>query len=73
MKEEGVMEGTNGLKESESLVVGFGRFVVEKAVNGSISCLFASANTVVLPLSAGRIRMWELDLRERTAWRSSGV
>jgi hypothetical protein len=43
MKEEGVMEGTNGLKESESLIVGFGRFVMENAVNGSISCLFASA------------------------------
>ena len=37
------MEGTNGLKESEeSLVVGFGRVVWEKAESGSIRQLSVS-------------------------------
>jgi hypothetical protein len=66
------MGGTNGWKESEKgLVVGFCRVIREKLVSGSIRQLSASLTlsrtTVVLPLSAGRIRIWGLDMREQRA------
>ena len=43
------MEGTNGLKESEeSLVVGFGRVVREKAVSSSIRQLSVNLNKIII-------------------------
>ena len=56
------------------MVGGFSRVVREKPVSGSIRQLSVSKRTtVVLPLTARRIRMWGLDLRERRAWHSGGV
>jgi hypothetical protein len=43
------MEGTNSLKESEeSLIVGFGRVIREKVVNGSIRQLSVSLTKIII-------------------------
>ena len=74
--EERLWRGTSVLKEDKGLVVGDCRFMREKMVGGSIRQLSVDLSKIVilvedhsgiLPLSAGRIKMWGLDLRE---WRA---
>ena len=74
-----ILGGTNGLKESEVLVVGFCRVIKEKLVSGSIRQLSVSLSKRLVEDHSGtvqfvgRIRMWGLDLREWRAWCSGAV